>query len=480
MDEPGRRSPLRSLPSVHRLLASPRIRDLCDRHGRELVKDVAAALLSDARLRLRSAGAPREGAGPADLPADFAAWVDALHEAVARRLAPRLRRVINATGVVLHTNLGRAVLSEAAREAVAGVAGVFSNLEMDLETGERGSRQTHVEDLLRRLTGAEAALVVNNNAAAVLLALSALAAGREVVVSRGELVEIGGSFRIPEVMAQGGARLVEVGTTNKTRLEDYRSALGPDTALLLKVHPSNYRLVGFTEEVPLADLAALGREAGIPVMFDAGSGALLDLGRWGIRGEPVIREAVAAGADLVAFSGDKLLGGPQAGILVGRSAWIARCRRHPLARALRAGKLPLAALEATLKHYEDEGTALREVPTLRMLTAAPADLAARAEDLAGLLREAGGAGVEVDLLPGASRAGGGALPEVDLPTTLVAVAPRHLSAGAAAAALRRQDPPVLVRVAADRLLLDPRTLLPGDERLLALAFAAVMRSPTAE
>lgn len=443
------------------------------------MKDVAAALLGEARVRLRSPEARREGGGP-DLPADFDAWVDALREAVARSRMPRLRRVINATGVVLHTNLGRAVLSEAAREAVAAVAGVFSNLEMDLETGERGSRQAHVEDLLRRLTGAEAALVVNNNAAAVLLALSALASGREVIVSRGELVEIGGSFRIPEVMVQGGARLVEVGTTNKTRLEDYRSALGPDTALLLKVHPSNYRLVGFTEEVPLAELAALGREAGVPVLFDAGSGALLDLGRWGIRGEPVIREAVAAGADVVAFSGDKLLGGPQAGILVGGGGPIGRCRRHPLARAVRVGKLSLAALEATLKHYEDEGTALRDVPTLRMLTAEPGELAARAEALAVLLRGAVGAGAEVDLLPGASRAGAGALPEVDLPTTLVAVAPRHGSAGAAAAALRRHDPPVLVRVAGDRLLLDPRALLPGDDRLLAAAFAAVMTPAPAE
>lgn len=460
---------LRSLPPVHRLLGLPGVAALCERHGHDLVKSEAAALLAEARRRILS------GEGSAALPEGDEGWAVALAERVSRRLAPRLRRVVNATGVVLHTNLGRAVLSEAAREALARVAGSFCNLELDLDTGERGSRQAHVADLLCRLTGAEAALAVNNNAAAVLLAVTALASGRSVIVSRGELVEIGGAFRIPEVLAQGGARLVEVGTTNRTRLEDYRAALAPDTALLLKVHQSNYRLVGFTEEVPLAALVALGREAGVPVLFDAGSGALLDLGRWGIRGEPVIGEAVAAGADLVAFSGDKLLGGPQAGILVGGRSWIERCRRHPLARAVRADKLALAALEATLRHYEDERVAVRDVPTLRMLTADPSELAERARALGELLRRRLGDGARVELVPGASRAGGGSLPGVDLPTTLVAVSPGGLSPERAAAALRRWDPPVIVRIADDRLLLDPRTLLPGDESVLADALAAIMR-----
>lgn len=290
---------------------------------------------------------------------------------------------MNATGVVVHTNLARAPLAPEAVAAVLGAAG-YCNLEMDLTAGRRGSRQDHVEPLLRRLTGAEAALAVNNNAAAVLLVLAALAAGRGVVVSRGELVEVGGSFRIPDVMAQSGARLAEVGTTNRTRLDDYRRAIGPETALLLKVHRSNYRLVGFTEEVELGELAGLAREAGVPLVLDAGSGALVDLSPFGVTGEPVVGQALAAGADLVTASGDKLLGGPQAGLILGRADLVERCRRHPLARALRVDKLCLAALEGTLRLYLDPERALRAVPVLAMIAAPVEEVERRARALARL------------------------------------------------------------------------------------------------
>lgn len=465
-----RRRLLRALPAVHRLLEAGDIPALRARHGHRPVKEASEALLTGLRDHLSTAPPEHLPAEPYpldELAAQLAAEVNA-------RRAPRLRRVINATGVVLHTNLGRALLSEAAREAILAVAGSFCNLELDLETGERGSRQSHVEGFLRHLTGAEAALVVNNNAAAVLLALSALAAGREVVVSRGELVEIGGSFRIPEVMAQGGARLVEVGTTNKTRAADYRQAITPDTALLLKVHPSNYRIVGFTAEVPLESLVAVGREAGLPVMYDLGSGALLPLEPFAAGGEPTAPAAIAAGADLVAMSGDKLLGGPQAGILLGRQMLIDRCRRHPLARAVRVDKFTLAALEATLRHYEDEAVARREVPTLRMLTASPGELADRARALCRLLRERVGESADINTSPGTSQAGGGSLPGLDLPTTLVTVAPRSFGAAALEERLRRGQPPVLARIAADRLLFDPRTLLPGEEEMVAAALVAAL------
>ena len=396
----------------------------------------ARAVLAERRRELLAGEA-----GEADLGERARAWARAAR-------APSLRRVLNATGVIVHTNLGRAPLAEAAIEAVTRVARGYSNLELDLDSGERGSRHAHVEGLLRELTGAEAALVVNNCAGAALLAAAALAGpGREVVVSRGQLVEIGGGFRVPEVIAQAGARLVEVGTTNRTRLADYERALTPDTGAVLRVHQSNFRQLGFVEEVPIESLCELG----VPVIDDVGSGALDEL-----HDEPPVRRSVAAGAALVCFSGDKLLGGPQAGLLVGRADAVEAARRHPLARALRIDKLSLAALEATLRLHRD---APQELPVTAMLRASRATLQRRAETLAAAL------GAEV--IEGVARVGGGALPLLELPGPVVALDDPSL-----AAKLRRGDPAVLARVERGRLLLDPRTL--ADDELDAV-IAAVRR-----
>ena len=333
--------------------------------------------------------------------------------------------MINATGVVLHTNLGRAPLGRAALARLALVAARYSNLELDVRTKARGSRYDHVDGLLCRLSGAEASLVVNNNAAAVLLALESLARGREVVVSRGELIEIGGAFRIPDIMARSGARLVEVGTTNRTRLADYASAITPETALLLKVHPSNYRVVGFTESVRTAELAELGRARGVPVLEDLGSGCFLDLRPWGLPREPTVPETVAAGADVVTFSGDKLLGGPQAGIVVGRRALVERLRQNPLNRALRIDKLTLAALEATLRAYEDPATAPREIPTLRMLSESAAVVRRRARRVLRRVPAAARTALGLTVVAGRSEVGGGALPLAELPTAALALGHRR-------------------------------------------------------
>jgi L-seryl-tRNA(Ser) seleniumtransferase len=367
------------------------------------------------------------------------------------RLTPRLRRVLNATGVIVHTNLGRAPLAEQAQAAVAEAAAGSCNLELDLATGRRGSRHDHVESLLTELTGAEAGIAVNNCAAAVLLAVAALGAGRDTVVSRGQLIEIGGGFRIPELLAQAGTRLVEVGTTNRTRVADYARALGEDTAIILRAHPSNFRMVGFVEEVTIESLCDLGP----PVIDDVGSGVLaddLDL----LADEPPVRRSVAAGAAVVAFSGDKLLGGPQAGVLVGRRAAIEACRRHPLARALRIDKLSLAALEATLGLYRDPAAARRALPVLAMLEAGEEELAARAR----LLAEATGGRV----IEAIARVGGGALPLLELSGPVVALDPGPVGADALAAALRAGDPAVVGRRHAGQLLLDPRTLTDEEAR----------------
>src|SRR5438477_11249066 len=393
-----RAAALRSLPSVDQLV-------------RRVAADPALAGLSRARLTaaVREAldAERRRVREQSATPADPNALAARVVEGVRRAGRFSLRPVINATGVVLHTNLGRALLSDLARERVAAVAAAYSNLEIDLAEKKRGARYSHVEGLLRRLTGAEDALVVNNNAAAVLLALESLARGREVIVSRGELIEIGGEFRIPDIMLRGGAVLREVGTTNRTHLADYADAIGPETALLLKVHPSNYRVVGFAADVPARDLVELGRERNVPVMEDLGSGSLVDLRAVGLPWEPTVQEVVASGVDLVSFSGDKLLGGPQAGLLVGRRPLVARLKKNPLNRALRIDKLTLAALEATLYAYE-AGTAWETVPTLRMLTEPLAAIRQRAESLLALLRPAQaerlGAAVQEDQ----SQVGGGA------------------------------------------------------------------------
>jgi L-seryl-tRNA(Ser) seleniumtransferase len=381
-----------------------------------------------------------------------------------------LRPVINATGVVLHTNLGRAPLSPLALERLSRVGGEYSNLELDLRSKERGSRYAHVEGLLCRLTGAEDALVVNNNAAAVLLALATLAEGREVVVSRGELIEIGGEFRIPDIMARSGAILREVGTTNRTHLRDYADAIGPSTALLLKVHTSNYRVVGFTAAVSARELVELGRRHGLPVMEDLGSGCLVDLRPWGFPHEPTVQEAVAAGVDLVTFSGDKLLGGPQAGLIVGRREVVSRLKRHPWNRALRIDKLTLAALEATLYAY-DAGRALETLPTLRMLTEPLVTVRRRAHQVLRRVPPSARARLALEVVDARGQVGGGALPTVELPTAALAVGATAEAARALDLALRTGEPPVVGRLEEDRLLLDCRTVRPTQVRALARALA---------
>ncbi len=466
------RERLRLLPSVTELLKAPAVAALLARHPRPVVVDAIRGLLDAERRRILEAPPP---AGAAWTPEAFARELPArLEAAVAARTRPSLRRVLNATGVVLHTNLGRSVLAPEAIEAMTAVAAGYSTLELDLETGERGSRHAHVERLLVALTGAEAACVVNNNAGATLIALNTLAAGREAVVSRGELVEIGGAYRMPDVMAAAGVVLREVGTTNKTYLRDYEAAIGERTALLVRVHTSNYRILGFTHAADGAELAALAHRRGLAAFEDLGSGCLIDLARLGIEREPTVQEAVASGMDLVTFSGDKLLGGPQAGIVVGRAAAVAAVRKNPLMRALRPDKLTLAALEATLRLYEaGPDTAVARIPTLRMLAMRPDELAARARRLERAIRRQAPAAA-LSLRADSSQVGGGALPLAALPTTVVAVQPRvgdpsRLGAAVVAleAALRREEPAVVGRIKDDALLLDPRTLL--DEELPAVA-----------
>ena len=413
---------------------------------RSLLVSAARSALARAREELQA------GAEPGDL-------VERVESELAAARGARLRRAINATGVIIHTNLGRAPLALEALERVNAVAGGYSNLEYDLGEGGRGSRQDHAAPILRRLTGAEAALVVNNNAAAVLLALAALAEGREVLVSRGELIEIGDGFRIPDVLARSGARLREVGTTNRTRAGDYDRAIGPETALLLRVHQSNFRVVGFTEQPRLADLARVARAHGLPLVDDLGSGALFASSSLLLGDEPTARESLEAGADLVCFSGDKLLGGPQAGIIVGRAELVERLRRHPLQRALRADKLTLAALEATLALYLDPELAAREVPVLRMLAEPVETVRARAQRLADLV---GG-----DVEPTVGRVGGGALPLTELPSFACAVEEELASR------LRETEPPVIGVVRDGRCLLDCRTITDLEVDQIAAAVATL-------
>jgi L-seryl-tRNA(Ser) seleniumtransferase len=459
---------LRRLPAIDRSLARPEVAEVFAGIGQELAAELCREEVEE--LRAAVLAGEMDGAGleraEAGLPRRLGRRLDAL-------LSGSLRPVVNATGVAVHTNLGRSPLCDAAVRRVATVARGYSTLEYDLERGARGSRQTHASRLLDRLFPGRGSLVVNNNAAAVLLGLNTLAQGREAVVSRGELVEIGGSFRIPEIMAKSGARLREVGTTNRTRISDYEAALSPETGVLLKVWPSNYRIVGFTAEVGVAQLAALARERGVPLMVDQGCGALTDLSPWGITDEPTVSALLEAGAGLVCFSGDKLLGGPQAGILVGDPEIVDRCRSNPLARALRCDKMTLAALEATLAAWVG-GRQREEVPVAAMLTPEPEALAARAEELAARIRGAGDEGLEVEVLRGSSRVGGGAAPEVDLEGFVVALRREGFSAAALERGLRRHDPPVIARVAEGRLLLDPRTLLAGEEETVAAAVGSLL------
>ena len=464
--KPWQQAALRAIPPVNEILDTPAGRRLLAERARPLVVAAVGEALDVLRRQIAFAES-EEAVASLDLtPEGLAAEAAARLE---RRFRPRLRRVINATGVVIHTNMGRAPLAEEAVAAIVDIAGRYNNLELDLSTGERGSRYAHVEGLLVELTGAEAALVVNNNAAAVLLMLSALAAGKEVVVSRGELVEIGGSFRVPDVMKQGGARLVEVGTTNKTHPWDYEQAIGPETGALLKVHRSNFRLEGFTAEVPVDELAAIAHRHGLPCLVDWGSGVMLDLAPFGLPHEATMPELIADGADLITFSGDKLLGAPQGGFIVGRRELVERCRRHPLTRALRVDKLTLAGIEATLRLYLEPERAVERIPAVRMLTATREQIAPRAEALAAKLQAAG---IECEVVDGVSRAGGGALPAVDLPTRLVAVP--HPAPQEVEERLRMGDPPVMVRIQAGLLLIDPRTLWDDEFDLVVSALRAAI------
>ncbi len=449
----------RRLPSVNRLLGDPSVIAAAETHGRGVVVDAVRAALEAARARIA------EGSEIPDLRTLVA---DALHRATLA-VSDTLIPVINATGVIIHTNLGRAPLSRAAREAMESVARGYSNLEFDLAKGERGSRYVHAEALLCKLTGAEAALVVNNNAGAVFLVLSVLAREREVIISRGQLVEIGGGFRIPDVLRQSGARLVEVGTTNRTHGHDFAEAIRAETALLLRVHSSNFRQIGFTTEVPLTEMADLAHAGGVLLVDDLGSGTLLDTARYGLAREPLVQESVTAGADLVTFSGDKLLGGPQAGLIVGRSELVTQLRRHPLTRALRVDKSTLAALQATLLHYL-RGEAESEIPVWQMISAAPEVLADRAGKLAGALCNAG---IQARVLSVTSPVGGGSLPGEALAGTGVAIAASAGAPDEVARRLRKSKPAVVARILDDELLIDVRTVRSEEDDLLRQALIQV-------
>lgn len=456
----------RLVPSVDEVLREPAVATLCERYGRALV-------VRHLRARLQEIRAAAAGSDQAAVAADLRALPEQVGQRLKVGTAPSLVPVVNATGVVIHTNLGRAPLPAAAAARMAAIASSYSNLEYDLVGGGRGQREVHAETRLLRLLGAEAVAVVNNNAAAVLLAVNTFAEGREALVSRGELVEIGGSFRVPDVLAKGGARMREVGTTNRTRLADFEEALGPRTGLILKVHPSNYRIVGFTDMPSRRELAALAQRARVPLVEDLGSGLLARLPDT-LSGEPTVGEALADGADVVTWSGDKLMGGPQAGLVAGRRVYVDAMRRNPLYRAVRVDKLTLAALDAVLSEHE-AGRAATTLPVLRMLHEDETGVRRRAVLLAAFLEEIAGSDAEIAVVRGTSAVGGGALPTAELPTALVAVHHGRYGPDRLAEELRLGEPAVVARVAEGRLVLDLRTVLPGDEQALRAALARVLR-----
>jgi L-seryl-tRNA(Ser) seleniumtransferase len=442
--------PRRDLPSVNALLESAGVRSLLEQHPRRVVLEAVRNAVDAARNR-------------GDAQRTEQQWITSIASAVQSLSQPSLRRVINATGVVLHTNLGRAPLAESAVKAIADIAAGFSNLEYDLATGERGSRYSHCVGLLCQLTGAEDALVVNNCAAAMVLALNALAQRKEVLVSRGELVEIGGSFRIPDIMARSGAKLVEVGTTNRTHDDDYRRAITPKAAAIVKVHRSNFAIEGFTSDVSVDRLAFIGAEHGLPVIHDLGSGLMIPLDEYGLSGESTAPMAVASGASLVLMSGDKLLGGPQAGIILGAANLIARLRKNPLARAMRVDKLTLSSLEATLRLYLEPERALNEIPVLSMLTASLKEINARAEHVAAKVRAAG---IEAQVADSSASVGGGAFPTASIPSRAIVLTP---SAQEKEEKLRLGEPAVIGRISDGNLMLDFRSVLPREDDLLTEA-----------
>ena len=462
------RSSLAQLPSVDLLLQHPRVADLLCNYERDFV-------LSRLRRQIdRLREALRRGAHPAGGRGELAEVVSgSTVDDIERLMRPSLKRAINATGIILHTGLGRAPLAQAAREGVVQAIVGYCTLEIDLETGQRGDRTGHVEELLCELSGAEAAAVVNNNAAAVLLTLNSLALGRDVIVSRGQLIEIGGSFRIPEVMQRSGAVMVEVGATNKTHLRDYEAAITDNTAMLFAAHWSNYRIVGFVKEVPVAELVALGRKHGLPVVHDLGGGVLRDLRQWGLPHEPVVRQDIEDGVDVVTFSGDKVLGGPQCGIIVGRQELITRIRSNPLMRALRCDKMTYAALEPTLKLFLRRDAVPNEHPVLHMLIEPVEQVRGRAERLRQRLLEAGVPESEVSVSQSTSQTGSGALPLEEIPSWAVVLSPGRQSAEQMAAGLRRNEPPIFGYLREDRLHLDCRTVCDDEIEAVVAAVAAI-------
>jgi len=460
-----RKQLLRKIPSVDEILSRPEIVDLLKTYSRAVVVEAIRKGLGRLRSEILN---KEELSGLEDALFSFENLYPLFQKEIELQSQPRLRRVINATGVVIHTNLGRSPLHPSALQHMIEVSKTYSNLEYDLDLGERGSRYTHVEGILCRLSRAESAIVVNNNAGAVLLALNTLAEGREVIVSRGELIEIGGAFRIPDVMKRSGALLREVGTTNRTHLSDYQKAICPQTALLLKVHTSNFRVMGFTSEVPLQELVQLGREYQLPVINDLGSGCLVDLTLYRLEKEPTVQEAIKTGVDVVTFSGDKLLGGPQAGIILGKKALLDQIKVNPLTRALRIDKLTLAALESTLILYLDEERAMEEIPTLRMLKVDRNILKKRGRRLLKRLPEMVQKRTELSLKEDISQVGGGALPLQELPTIVLALKPIDFSVNRLEESLRKGEPPIISRISKEELILDMRTVFYEEIPLLAV------------
>src|SRR5881397_1332199 len=446
---------LRELPSIDRLLKHVNCVSLLTRYAREYVTEQCRMVLDQLRAEIR------QGSRAIDLGEE--SIIERIENCIVTDSQPGHTRVVNATGTILHTNLGRALLSQAAIDAMLAVADQPINLEYDLVVSKRGKREETLEELLVHLTGAEAATVVNNNAAAILLGLNTLAEGKEVIVSRGELIEIGGSFRIPEIMAKSGAILKEVGSTNRTHPADYENAINEKTALLLKVHTSNYKVVGFTAEVTLEELVAIGKKHNLPVMEDLGSGALIDLSKYGLPKEPIVADRIEAGADVVTFSGDKILGGPQAGLMVGKKALIGRMSKNHLQRALRCGKLTLAALEATLRRYRQSPDIVQEIPTLRAFTRPLEEIRALGDQLLPKLQAALGQEFRVQLQPSTAQIGSGALPIEELPTVVVSVEHPKLSANIIAQKFRAAHPPIIGRINDDRFLLDLRTIFDSND-----------------
>jgi len=463
---------LRKIPSVDEILSKPEMVDLLNAHPRAIVVDAIRKGLNG----LREALLNQDPSKIEDATFSFDHLYPIIQREIDLQLRTRLRRVINATGVVIHTNLGRSPLPPQALQHMTNISRTYSNLEYDLELGERGDRYSHVEGILCRLSGAESALVVNNNAGAVLLVLNTMAEGKEVIVSRGELVEIGGAFRIPDVMKRSGALLKEVGTTNRTHLSDYEKAVGSQTALFLKVHTSNFRIMGFTSSVSLQELVQLGKQYDLPVMEDLGSGCLLDLTAYGLEKEPTVPEVIGAGVDVVTFSGDKLLGGPQAGLILGKKKFMDPIKVNPLTRALRIDKLTLAALESTLLLYLDEKRATREIPTLRMLSLDMGKLKRRGRRLLKRLSGVAQGGIEFILKEDISQVGGGAYPLQELPTIVLTIKPLNLSVNRLQENLRKDEPPVISRISQDELILDMRTVFDDEIPLLAAGIERALRS----